>query len=155
MVALNAADFGNFITHPLMRPPGLPEVSDEIDASSSKLEFLKEGVAIDPSSAAVSFFGTYLDAKWKFSLQRGTNGQKALVTVRPEQVPQDAGLDYISLASSLTEATSKFFNEMVFELDGTSLTFLDMMVTDKGKEPSAMLSLKIKVKKFPSAGLKF
>lgn len=44
---------------------------------------------------------------------------------------------------------------MVFELDGTYLTFGDMMLTDKGKEDIIMLSLGITVKKFPSPGLDF
>jgi hypothetical protein len=154
MVSLNSKDFGNFITHPLMRPPGLPEV-DGNKASSSKLEFLKDGVSLDPSSGTVSFFGTYVDAKWKFTLRRGTNGQRALITVTPAEVPEDNELDYNSISSGLTDVTSKFFNDMVFELDGTFLTLGDMMLTEKGKEPSVMLSLGILVKKFPSPGLAF
>ena len=54
-----------------------------------------------------------------------------------------------------TKVTSKFFNEMVFELDGTFLSFGDMMMTNKGKEPSVMLALSILVRKFPSPGLEF
>ena len=44
---------------------------------------------------------------------------------------------------------------MVFELDGTYLSFRDMMVTDKGEAPSVMLALNIKVRKLPSPGIDF
>ena len=45
--------------------------------------------------------------------------------------------------------------EPVVELDGTFLSFGDMMMTNKGKEPSVMLALSILVRKFPSPGLEF
>ena len=59
------------------------------------------------------------------------------------------------ISRRLADVTSSFFNEMVFELDGTFLSFRDMMITGKGKDPSVMLALSIMVKKFPSAGLEF
>jgi hypothetical protein len=155
MVALNAVDFGNFITHPLMKPPGLPQVEGLVD-SSSDLKFLKDGVTVDPSIGAVTFYGSYLDKKWLFSLRRGTNGQKASITVEQgHSSAESSTLDCDSVAAGLAEVTSKFFNEMLFELDGTFLSFRDMMLTGKGHEPSVMFSLSILVRKFPSAGLEF
>ena len=49
------------------------------------------------------------------------------------------------------------FNEMVFELDGTFLSFKDMMVTPPamGSSPSVMLALNIRVVTFPSPGVDF
>jgi hypothetical protein len=152
MVALNSVDFGNFITHPLMKPPGLPEVGQ---ADSDKLEFLKEGASVDHANGAIVFFGTYLNAKWKFTLARGVNGDKAVITATPSVIPDGCTLDYGALAPQLADITSEFFNKMVFELDGTYLSFGDMMVTGKGKEPTVMFSLNIKVRKFPSPGLEF
>ena len=155
MVALNAVDFGNFITHPLMKPPGLPEVAG-MDDTSANLQFLKDGVTVDPSAGAVTFFGSYLDEKWLFELRRGNNGQQASINVHPTSLEESApGYDRTSIAAGLAKTTSKFFNEMVFELDGTFLSFRDMMVTGKGTEPSVMLSLSILVRKFPSPGLAF
>ena len=150
MVALNSVDFGNFITHPLMRPPGLPD-----NDSSSKLEFLKDGVHLDATKGTVMFFGTYLDSKWIFTLKRGDGGKKAMITVQAAESSRSGDFDVESVAKGLTEVTSKFFNEMVFELDGTFLSFGDMMLTAKGKDPSVMLSLSILVRKFPSPGLEF
>lgn len=155
MVALNAADFGNFITHPLMKTPDIPEIQG-LAGEASQLRFLKEDVTIDTSTGAVSFFGSYLGEKWRFDLCRGSNGRQAAVFVHPVDSNADIhGQDGDSIAASLTHAVSRFFNEMVFELDGTFLSFRDMMVTGKGKEPSVMLSLSILVKKFPSPGLEF
>jgi hypothetical protein len=155
MIALNAMDFGNFITHPLMKPPGLPQVEGRVD-SSSNLTFLRDGVTVDPSNGAITFYGSYLDEKWLFSLRRGTNGQRAFITVKPEHSSAEiSSIDLDSVAAGLAEVTSTFFNEMVFELDGVFLSFRDMMLTGKGSEPSVMLSLSILVRKFPSTGLEF
>ncbi len=136
-----------------MRAPGLPEVDGK--DSSSTLEFAKDGVSMDPARGIVNFFGTYLDTKWKFALQRGANGQRVMITVAPDAVATDSEMDYDLNAQKLTAVVSKVFNEMVFELDGTYLSFRDMMLTSKGKELSVMLSLSILVKKFPSPGLQF
>ncbi len=155
MVALNAIDFGSFITHPLMKPPGLPDVLESAD-KSAELKFLKENVTIDPLAGAVSFFGSYLDENWRFELRRGTNGQQASITVHPaDSNTEIEGTNRDSIADGLSGVVSRFFNEMVFELDGTLLSFRDMMVTGKGQEPSVMISLSILVKKFPSPGLEF
>lgn len=154
MVALNAFDFGNFITHPLMRVPGLPEIKGS-DDKDSVLVFHKEGVSINASDGVVVFYGTYMNEKWRFELRRGDSGQKAAICVSPPNSLSTSGLDSNCIAAGLTQTTSKFFNDMVFELDGTFLSFRDMMVTDKGDEPSVMLSLGIFVRKFPSPGLEF
>jgi hypothetical protein len=154
MIAFNAVDFGNFITHPYMRPPGLPETTG-VDSKAATLQFLKEGISVDPAGAGVTFIGTYLDAKWMFIMKRGLNGSGVRVTATPCEVSEDRGLDLTSVAPKLASTTEKFFNEMVFELDGTFLSFRDMMVTGKGKEPTVMLALSILVRKFPSAGLEF
>lgn len=153
MVALNAADFGNFITHPLMKPPGIVGDGSEDD---SGLEFMKENVTLDPKAGAVKFLGKYMGQTWQFTLRRGSNEQKAMIEACLHKSSQsDATTDWENVARQLAQVTSKFFNEMVFELDGTFLSFSDMMLTDKGKEPIIMLSLGILVKKFPSPGLEF
>lgn len=145
MIAMTAVDFGNFITHPLMKPPGL---GDQAQA----LVFSKENVKVDPSTGIVTFYGDFMDEKWKFELRRGTtNGAIIDVSQVSEGTPLEADAE-----EQLTEIISDFFNKMVFELDGTFLSFQDMMITEKGDtSPSLMLSLRITVKKFPSPGLAF
>jgi hypothetical protein len=154
MVALNELDFGSFITHPLMRPPEIP---DNLVDSNNKLEFVREDVSIDASSGKVTFYGKYVDRLWRFTLERGTKeGRRGVIKVSHNYPPESSEVDLESVALQLTRATSNFFNDMVFELDGVFLSFSDMMLTDKGKkEPIIMLSLGILVKKFPSAGLDF
>mmetsp|Transcript_13088 Transcript_13088/g.18525 ORF Transcript_13088/g.18525 Transcript_13088/m.18525 type:complete len:290 (+) Transcript_13088:269-1138(+) len=145
MVALNSVDFGNFITHPLMKPPGL------LGQSSEQLIFLKDGIQIDPVSRAVKFYGVLSDKKWEIVLTRGKGDQKAII--QANALSEAEGNE--STAADLTQVLESFFNKMVFELDGTFLSFKDMMVTEKGQSPSVMLALDIKVKKFPSPGLEF
>lgn len=161
MVALSAVDFGNFITHPLMVPPSPPRIEGLQGGSDDKLVFSKDDVRIDANNNAgsVVFYGTFAGAKWEFSLSRSQSGPRALITATlAEGEQQDraaSSMDYDQVAQALTDTTSHFFNEMVFELDGTFLSFNDMMLTSKGKEPSVMLSLLITVRKFPSPGLEF
>ncbi len=154
MVALSATDFGNFITHPLMKPPSPPMSLNE---NNSKLTFVKENVSVNPSSGTVIFYGMYAGSKWKFTLQRSADtARKAKISASLVSGDSDEkNSNHDRMAKALASTTSKFFNEMVFELDGTFLSFEDMMLTDKGKEPSAMLSLRIKVEKFPSPGIEF
>lgn len=156
MVALSATDFGNFITHPLMKPPSPPVSSND---NNKRLMFIKENVSMNPSSGSVQFYGIYAGSKWKFTLQRVPEGsQKAKISASLAEKREDGDTTNVNvdrMAKALAFSTSQFFNEMVFELDGTFLSFEDMMLTDKGKESSVMLSLRIKVKKFPSPGLEF
>lgn len=157
MVALSATDFGNFITHPLMKPPS-PPINTTSD--TNKLLFLRENVSLDASTGSVVFFGTYAGSKWKFTLRRDSDsGKKAKIDATLVQSSRgndgEAGIDYDAIQQSLALTTSNFFNEMVFELDGTFLSFEDMMLTPKGREPSVMLSLSILVRKFPSPGIEF
>jgi hypothetical protein len=157
MIALGASDFANFITHPRMRAPAVPS------KPTSQIRFLKDGTRIDASSGIVSFFFDFEGRRYECMLTRGgsqsnSDGQRnALVAVRPviaanadedDQVVRDS-------ARQLEYALGRFFNEMVFELDGTFLSFLDLMVSGNGPTPTVMLSLGIRVHKFPSRHLAF
>ena len=161
LVALTAKDFGNFITHPLMKTSS---ATIDRDAESS-IDFHKDGTVIDPITSAVCFTCTYLGIRWRCSLQRSSETKKATVGVLPMEdndyvssvESEDDKNESLRLQSSqqLSEYLERFFNEMVFELDGTYLTYRDMMVTDKGGVPSVMIALNIKVRKLPSPGMDF
>lgn len=135
MVALNAQDFGHFITHPLVKAP------------QGDLKFIREGTSIDAVSGAVTFYVHKASQPFRCVLQRSEDEQRRAFL----QVQGDDETTAFEIAQSL----SNFFNDLVFELDGTFLSFRDMMVTGKGEAPSVMLALSIKVHKFPSAGLQF
>jgi hypothetical protein len=148
MVALNARDFGNFILHPLLKPPDrIPRTK----GGDAVMEFLSEGCVIDPHAASVTFFATYSGSKWRCALTRSQSDPKARVKVWPTLETDDSE----AMALQLGQVLQDFFNEMVFDLDGTFLSFRDMMITDKGEAPSVMISLNIKVRKLPSPGIDF
>ncbi|EEC51611.1 predicted protein [Phaeodactylum tricornutum CCAP 1055/1] len=151
MVALTSADFGNFITHPRMKPPELPQSSSE-SKNRTGIQFLQEDARVDPLTSSVTFFAMHLGTKYRCSLRRNATAERK-ADVAMEAV--SSGDNSSETAEELTKVLSNFFNNMVFELDGTFLSFRDMMVTDKGESPSVMLSLNIVVKKFPSPGLEF
>ena len=108
---------------------------------------------MDAPSGKVIFFGSYLGETWKLTLQRGEGKERARVIATPEGITKIPDVEATS--AELSRAISTFFNEMTFELDGTWLTFKDMMVSPRGASPSLMLRLNITVKKFPSKGLAF
>jgi hypothetical protein len=146
MIAMNANDFGNFITHPLVRPPVVT-----LNKNTPPLVFLKDNVQIDTASGFVVFYFSYMDETYKAVLKRNLVSGAAMVGVLPANKTEG----WKTVARALNDTLSKFFNELVFELDGTFLSFRDMMTTDKGGEPKVLLSLDIVVYKFPSPGLEF
>lgn len=137
MVALDPVDFGNFITHPLMK-------------NQQAVAFSKENVVMDAKAGTVTFYGTFQKQQWKFILSRHPTEERALIQV----ISNDNNPADDSLTANLSQIMSDFFNEMVFELDGTFLTFRDMQLTPT-KNGLLMLKLAIKVQKFPSPGLDF
>jgi len=147
LIALDNNDFGNFITHPLVKPPA------PIDSlTDGQIKLMKEGVVIDTelNGGAVLFQATFEGDVWSCALTRSQSGG-VVIDVSPKNGNESKEIMSRKISASLTP----FFNELVFELDGTYLSFKDMMVTKKGKTPSVMFSLAIKVRKFPSPGLEF
>ena len=157
MIAMNGQDFSSFITHPLMKPP---QVNDDAAAESAKISFVKEGVKIDTNTGSVIFYLMYDGHKYRCDLRRGPDqSARAIIDVSPSEEFSPADIRD-ETSRMLTDSISRFFNELVFELDGTFLSFRDMMVTKKGSGgdaggASVMLALDITVRKFPSPGLAF
>jgi hypothetical protein len=150
VITLNAQDFSNFITHPLMAPPTIKG-----NDFTGEISFIPEGTRIDPSNGgSVHFHTDFHGQQWKCML-KGTdkNGQRASIGVAPVTKPTND--DWKLAARQLSQSLSEFFNKMVFELDGTYLSFRDMSVATDVSDPSVTLFLDIRVKKFPSKGLDF
>ena len=153
MIAMNGQDFSSFINHPLMKPP-------QVDDDTAKISFVEEGVKIDTATGSVIFYLMYDGHKYRCDLKRGPDqNARAIIDVSPSEEFSPADIRD-ETSRMLTDAASKFFNELVFELDGTFLSFKDMMVTEKGSGgdaggASVMLALDITVRKFPSPGLAF
>ena len=165
MIALNSADFGSFLTHPLLKPP---EYKDGKSSTGHKITFYKNGVEIDPDDGSVKFKGICMNHEFEFFLTRGEpasvvntdgneyNGRVARIkALMIEDQPNVEKERRSEMESELSNIVSQYFSNLVFELDGTFLSYRDMMVTNKGKSPSVMLALSILVKKFPSPGVAF
>ena len=156
MVSLNAQDFGNFVTHPLLLKQA-PMLKNR-----GKFEFLKDNVEIQVDSGVVVFYGKVMGALFKCELQRGSL-EKARIDVSHVPSTSDPENDDISMNMSaieleLTNVITDFFNELVFELDGTFLNFSDMKVhvgNSSSSTPSLLMALAITVRKFPSPGIEF
>lgn len=174
LIALGAKDFGNFVTHPLLLKQ-VPQVSiprtnlaEVGEGEKQPFAFSKEGVYIDAKGegGSVYFFGTVAGQRWKCNLQRGTQGGVADIQVEHHSTLDDSAHqltkeDLDAMALELTMVTSAFFNDLVFELDGTFLSFRDMRFhrrIAKGTnevDSNVLMALSIVVKKFPSPGLEF
>lgn len=166
MIALNEQDFGNFVTHPLLTKKDPPLYLYE--GNPGKIELLKDGVIIDPKDGSVQFKGVFMEQyEFLFRLSRGdeqqqnTNDGSRDAKIEAILLPSttDANNDNIDdkeiLEKDISKIMSDYFTNLNFDLDGTMLSFRDMMVTDKGRQPSLMLALSIVVKKFPSPGIAF
>ena len=167
MIAMNGQDFSSFINHPLMKPPQVPVRADgeSGDAAAtttgvSNIAFVKGGDKIDVTTGSVIFYLQYGGHKYRCDLRRGPDeSARAIIDVSPSEEFSPADIRD-ETSRLLTDTLSKFFNDLVFELDGTFLSFRDMMVTNKGSggdtaAASVMLALDITVRKFPSPGLAF
>lgn len=145
-VSLNAVDFGNFLTHPLLQSP-TPQ-------GTTAVQFLKDDTMVDPRSNSVTFYAIFKSSKWQCQLRRAPDASRALVGVALASGETLASSQQAT-AMALSDSLEQYFNELVFELDGTFLSLRDMKVTDKGEAPSVLLSLNIRVEKFPSPGVDF
>eukprot|EP00586_Coscinodiscus_wailesii_P011541 CAMPEP_0172509622 /NCGR_PEP_ID=MMETSP1066-20121228/221738_1 /TAXON_ID=671091 /ORGANISM="Coscinodiscus wailesii, Strain CCMP2513" /LENGTH=284 /DNA_ID=CAMNT_0013288201 /DNA_START=145 /DNA_END=999 /DNA_ORIENTATION=- len=151
MIAMNNFDFGSFITHPLLKAPQHKFLGELRD-----FEFLKDDVSINPVNKSVQFYGVFLGEKWKCSLERPTNGGANVIVSPTNLSSRMLDEDMVpALSTELSRLITDFFTRLEFNLDGTILSFRDMMLTSKGASPNIMFALKITVKKFPSPGLAF
>lgn len=142
MVALNGNDFGNFVNHPLMPP---------VELDGETIVFAKEGAEVDPLSGTVKFYVNYGGAQWTCLLDRGPENQKVVIDVTSATTLRNDMVTH-----HLSCRLANFFNELVWNLDGTYLNYRAFKVTDKGKSPTVMFLLNIKVEKLPSpSGLDF
>ena len=174
MIALDTADFRNFITHPLFEAQS-PSLSGKGD--DGLFEFLTEGIEIMSSptdkdaGGVVVFYGNCLGKKWRCELRRGPGNSvpsnRAVVEVTPVSSSlYESGLEHEE-SRQLSVLISNFFNALVFELDGTYLSFKDLIIhtpseNRKTNDLSAhagkshvLIALAIKVKKLPSSGTPF
>ena len=189
MIAFNNVDFGNFLNHPLLQAqaPKLNRDNDSSSASSSSVEetkfvFLKDDIEIRNDSNGdgyVTFYGQCMGQRWKCILKRGTNNSnggktnsadiKIVHDGNEKEASSSSSGDIKALEMELTMIVTSFFNDLVFELDGTFLAYKDLKFhTPKKKkrnnnngnmsdeeETNVLFALDITVKKFPSPGLAF
>jgi len=173
MIALDATDFGNFITHPLLKAQ-TPCISGKQEHGF--FEFLKEDVDIiaNPNNkedeGLVIFYGNCLGERWRCELRRGAvnaaSSNQAIIKVMPASSNSASSHSLQEESRELSTLITLFFNSLVFELGGTYLSFKDLFITSSSKSKSndrsreasntqVLISLAIKVKKFPSPGTPF
>ena len=155
MVALDYRDFGNFLTHPLLEGQ-IPRIGDE------RFEFDKKNVVIEDEHGCVVFYGTCGGESWRCVLTKAVEngGRNAAIEVTHiasnSDVDVDVDVDIAAMSMELTMVITDFFNNLVFELDGTYLSFQDMKVhKTKDQQSQILISLGITVRKFPSPGVAF
>ncbi len=170
MIAFNDTDFGNFLTHPLLLQQA-PKIGNS-SSGDDTFEFQKENVEIvkdkKDGEECVIFYGHYKNQRWKCTLQRGLQSTRKGGRFADIKVAHSSSLEsddaqlldegeIQALETELTMIVSNFFTELVFELDGTFLSYKDLKFHTKKNslETNIMFALDITVKKFPSPGLAF
>jgi len=173
MIAFNQDDFGSFLKHPLLQAQ-LPRLSSTQfkdndmngDDKERTFEFRKDGTTINGDNEGyVIFYGECMGQCWKCKLKRSANEQnKAEIIIRHDGSLRPSSKELTddvikSLEIEFSTTVTTFFNDLVFELDGTFLSFKDIKIHSPSKkkdlEPRILFALDIIVKKFPSPGLAF
>ena len=114
------------------------------------LKFLKD-VIIDSKTSSITFSTKFLNSDWKCVLTRSTN--EAMVQVSPSSKINNMTTEEIAnTTSQLSTIVTKYFNSLIFDLEGTFVSYKDMALNGEGE---VILELNILVKKFPSRKLKF
>jgi|NOAtaT_6_FD_contig_61_1142964_length_1384_multi_6_in_0_out_0_1 hypothetical protein len=152
LVAFNSQDFGNFITYPLLKS----QISKRI---MTEFQFLKDNIAIDAMRNHVTFYGKSHDGTlYKCILSRSANSG-ASVQVYPSSSTQDTSGNTATRSQELATNLTRFFNQLVLELDGTYLNFHDFRINasrSSGSDTATLvLALSIEVHKLPSRGSAF
>lgn len=163
MVALDGIDFGNFLTHPLLEKQ-IPKIA------IGKFEFDKNTVVVQENEGRVIFYGYCGGVQWKCILKRVESDsptmKRAAIEVSPVlsepslgsigTIKDELEQDLEAIGIELSMVMTQFFNDLVFELDGTFLSFEDMKIhRPRGKNAQVLMALGITVKKFPSPGVAF
>jgi hypothetical protein len=109
---------------------------------------------VDPKSQSVSFRAIHAESEFKVTLQRGASQNvPAIAHVTPVNGHGEEEDIADRICSRMSSVLTSFFNEMTFELDGTFLSFTDMMVVEK-RSPTVMLAVAIRVVRLPGPGRK-
>lgn len=182
IIALNENDFCNFINHPLFKQSFESFLSNKKQQTNHIIKFLKEPCQIrstttdnnDNNGGQVTFMTLFQDIKWQCTLQRSSKNndddgdeitssptktrkkskRRAQITVipqQPQQTESTSQMNSLVLETLLTD----FFNEMIFELYGTFLSYRDMTIVNTNNQPFLLLALYLHVEKFPSPGINF
>jgi len=142
LVTFNAQDFGNFLNHPLLKPPQY-----KYNGEIYTLKF-QDNVIIDPKTSSITFHTQFLNSIYKCILTRSANEAKIQVLPAGENITDE--IRNISL--ELSRIVTNYFNSLIFDLEGTFVSYKDMALNEDGE---VILELNILVKKFPSRKLKF
>lgn len=142
LVTFNSKDFGNFLTHPLLQAPQY-----KLNGEIHNLQFLKENVIIDPKTSSVTFFTRFLNSTYRCILTRSTTNDEAII-----RVVSPSSSDNNNVSTQMSNILTKYFNSLIFDLEGTFVSYRDMALNSDG---NVMIELNILVKKFPSRKLNF
>ncbi len=183
MIAFDSIDFGNFLIHPLLQSQVPVLLNNYKDNSGSNMKekkfvFVKDSINIQMdqninNNGCVTFYGNCMGQRWKCVLKRGLVQKADIQVIHQESLDDNnkslSEEDIQSLEIELTMIVTTFFNELIFELDGTFLSFKDLKfhlpktsntsnvgsTTNDMNEANIMFALDITVRKFPSPGLAF
>jgi hypothetical protein len=125
----------------------------------TEFQFLKDNIAIDAMRNHVTFYGKSHDGTlYKCILSRSANSG-ASVQVYPSSSTQDTSGNTATRSQELATNLTRFFNQLVLELDGTYLNFHDFRINasrSSGSDTATLvLALSIEVHKLPSRGSAF
>uniref|UniRef100_A0A383VV08 Uncharacterized protein n=1 Tax=Tetradesmus obliquus TaxID=3088 RepID=A0A383VV08_TETOB len=156
-VMFNAADFGNFLVHPLMTEAAKEAVQGHAFA------FDQASVRIQPPSAVppeglVEFTGTWRGdgQRYQVRLLPVSGGAVFGKGVQAHAMPLSIGARSSS-AGIVEDCLSAFFSSLMVDLQGAQMSFMSLAILPGMGFAGAMadLNLRLELKKFPPLNVQF
>lgn len=140
VIVFDAADFGNFLAHKLVR---------EAVLSRRRFVFDREDVSINASLGIIEFGGRWGGQSVRIALSQA-GARKQLVAKVVTSKEDASGLATAEI-DTLSRDMSNYFNNLEIDLDGPKLRFVSLSFEGRGvKGGKLKLHLSIVVQKLPS-----
>lgn len=111
----------------------------------------RDAVSISPESSSVDFFGTWLRTGQRYACRLTATGSRVNCTARLLGSSPTADTENAVVGRGVT----RFFSELLVDLQGAELTFASMAVTSTHGVPLLDLRLRLRVREFPPLSVRF
>eukprot|EP00882_Tetradesmus_deserticola_P011787 GHRQ01012473.1.p1 GENE.GHRQ01012473.1~~GHRQ01012473.1.p1 ORF type:complete len:218 (+),score=58.84 GHRQ01012473.1:180-833(+) len=156
-VLFSAADFGNFLVHPLMTEAAKQAVQGHAFAFDQASVRIQPPFAVPPEGA-VNFTGTWHGdgLRYQVRLLPVSGGAAVGKGVQAHALPLSTGARSTS-AGVVEDGLTRFFSSLKVDLQGVQMSFMSLATLPSMSSAGAMadLHLRLELKRFPPLNVQF